>query len=189
MHGRIRQEQGHCDGWINKCSHERRVRYENRISDLRVNDVSDTVVQNGVGEGDLCIVDPSGTIRQYSECQVVTLQRSESDISQRWRENHIVGDDVVLEDCLEGLEIGRSENRSDSFESFVGRDEDGEVGNVETFLIGTAETHVEPEVGGFKGSVHVQVTGSVGEELQGSTKREYRVDFVDCDTLAELDVL
>lgn len=62
----------------------------------------DTVVQDGVGESNSSVVHPSGTIWQDSESQILALERWDGNIAQRSREDDVVGDDVVLENFLEG---------------------------------------------------------------------------------------
>jgi hypothetical protein len=37
----------------------------------RIDNVSDTVVQDGVGVNDLSIVNPARTVRQHGECQLL----------------------------------------------------------------------------------------------------------------------
>lgn len=67
--------------------------------------MGDTVVQNGVGERDSCVVDPGRTVWQDGESQVSALEGRHRNIAQRWREDDIVGDNVVAKDLLERFDI------------------------------------------------------------------------------------
>jgi hypothetical protein len=78
--------------------------------DLRINHMSNTVEQDGVGEGNSRVVDPCGTVWQDSECQISPLERRHSNIAQRRRENDTVRDDVEFEDFLECRKVGRLKN-------------------------------------------------------------------------------
>jgi hypothetical protein len=76
----------------------------------RIDDVGDAVEQDGVRKGDLCVVDPSRTVRQDGKGQIGALKRRHGDITQGGREDDVVGDDMELEDFLKCLEISRLQN-------------------------------------------------------------------------------
>lgn len=113
-----------------------------RIITLPVDNVCDTVEQDGVGERDSCIVDPCRTVGQHSEREVSALERWHSDIAERRRENDVVGDDMVCENLLERCHICGLEHGANVGESLVGGNEDGVVREVETLLIGSSQTKV-----------------------------------------------
>lgn len=148
-----------------------------------------TIVQNGIRKCDPRAVDPCTTIWQYGENQISARHALDCDVAQARREDDIVGYDVVLKDSLEGSLVGGGEHRSYVFEGFVGGHEDGEVGDVEAGLVGSVEAKVDVQGGGLQCSVKSGVACTVGEELKGSAEGEYGIDFMNGDSLAELDVL
>ena len=101
------------------------------------------VVQDAVCKGDLGVVHPSGTIRQNSECQIGALERRDGNIAQRWREDHVVGNHVILENFLQCGLICGFEHRANRFESLVGGNKDGKVGEVEPSGVGSGQTDVD----------------------------------------------
>lgn len=141
------------------------------MMELPVNDVRNTVVKNGVGEYDLSIVHVSSAIGQDGEGQVGALERWDGDVPERWREDDVIGDDVVLENCLERLLVGRFENRANGFKCLVLRHKDSEVGDVQAFVVGSGQANINAEVGSFEGSVESGVPGPVCPELERRAER------------------
>jgi hypothetical protein len=158
-------------------------------SNSLVNDVGDTVEQNVVGEGDAGVVDPGRTVGQDREGQVVALESRNCDVAQGRREDDSAGDDVVAEDLLEGLDVRRLNHRANRLESFIRGHKDGEVGDVETLDVSSSLAKCEVELSSLQRAVHGEVASAVGEELERSSKRKYRVDLVDGDALTQLDIL
>ena len=158
-------------------------------NDLLVDDMSNAVVQDVVGEGDACVVDPGRTVGQDSEGQVVALEGRNSDVAQRWGENDSAGNDVVAKDLLERIHIRRLKHGTDRFERLVGGHEDGEVGYVKALVVGSGQSECEVELSSLQSAVHAEISSAVGEELERGSERKHRVDFVDGDTLAQFDVL
>lgn len=95
---------------------------------LPVDNVHDTIVQDCVGKCDSCVVDPGRAVRQYRECEIGALQRRHGDVTERGREDDIVGNDVVGEDFLECRDVCGLKHGANVRERFVGGDEDGVVG-------------------------------------------------------------
>jgi hypothetical protein len=96
---------------------------------------------------------------------------------------------VVAEDLLEGLDVRRLNHRANRFESFIGGHEDGEVGDVETLDVSSGLAKCKVELSSLQRAVHGEVASAVGEELERSSKRKHRVDLVDGDAFAQLDIL
>ena len=112
-------------------------------SDLPVNNVRDTVVQDGVGERDPRIVHPGRTIGQNSKRQVSALETRDCNVAKRRGEDDVVGDDVVGENLLERFNVHRFEHGANVREGFVGGDEDGVVGQIQGLSIGSGQAKLD----------------------------------------------
>jgi hypothetical protein len=151
--------------------------------------VGNSIIENVVGENDLCVVQPSGAIWKDSDGKLFSLERLHCNIAERCREDYVVGNEVVLQDCLESLEVGRLEDGANVGECFVGGDEYGVVGYVESLVICFSLTEGKAKVRSFEGSAECSVACTVGEKLERSTERKDGVNLVNCNSFAQLDVL
>lgn len=157
--------------------------------DLPVDHVGNTVEQNGIRECDPGIVDPSRTIGQDGKGEVCALERLYSNVSERRREDHVVGNDVVRKDRLQGCYICGRKHRTDVRKSFVGGYEDSVVGEVGALLISSSQIKVDAHLGDLQGGVQGCVAPTIGEELERSSEGEDCINFVNCDTFTEFNIL
>ncbi len=130
----------------------------------------DTIVQDRVWECDARVVDPSGAIWQYREGKVGALKRRHSNVAKRWRENNIVRDDVVRQNCLECRNVCRLKYGADTCEGLVGWNENGVIGKIESSLVSAGQTKIDTQFSSLQRGINGCVSCSVGKKLKWSSE-------------------
>ena len=98
-----------------------------------------------VRQDDLRAVDPGRPIIADRKRKITALQCRCCIVAQRWRKNDILGDEVIIQDRLEGSDVRWRKHRGDVFESLVLRDEEGEVREIIRLRFRTFETQITCE--------------------------------------------
>lgn len=110
--------------------------WERGVWIVPVNNVRDAIVEDVISERDARVVHPRRAVWQDSEDEIIALEGWDRDVTQRSREDDVIGDDVVLEHLLQSSLVSRRDNRADVLERVVGGHEDGVVGEIECVAVG-----------------------------------------------------